>query len=140
MPDHVLGDYDREVVLAIVNLEAQPDKVGQDGRGAGLRAHGGDLVALFLGPHDGKSAQARKTEVRRTGAFDCLGARGTASYGTRCGPGKTSESVVGKLKVGGPLVSYLSTRSALRGRVLAASSSAHCQPRKFRAAVAGAGK
>lgn len=53
--DHVLGDGEGEIVLAVVDLELEPDKVGQDGGRAGLRADRRNLVALLLGPHDGQS-------------------------------------------------------------------------------------
>lgn len=64
MADHVLGNHHLVVVLAVVDLELEPDEAGQDGRGAGLRAHGGHLVALLLGEHDRKAA-------RRFGKASC---------------------------------------------------------------------
>jgi hypothetical protein len=51
--DHVFGDGDAVVDLAVVHVEAQADEARQDGRGASLRAYGGRRVARLLGPYDG---------------------------------------------------------------------------------------
>lgn len=53
--NHVFRYRDEVVILAIVNLEPQPDKVGQDGRRAGLRSHRRDLLAGRLGPDNGQA-------------------------------------------------------------------------------------
>lgn len=45
MPDHVLGDVDVDVGLAVVDLEAQADEAGEHGGGAGLCADGLDGLA-----------------------------------------------------------------------------------------------
>lgn len=45
MAHHVLGDEHVVVDLAVVDLELEPDEVGQDGRRARLRADGGDFLA-----------------------------------------------------------------------------------------------
>ena len=54
MPDHVLGDGDVVVDLAVVDRELEADEVGQDGRGARLRA---DRAYPFAGrrAHDRES-------------------------------------------------------------------------------------
>lgn len=54
MPHHLLGDSQVNVVLAVVYLELEADKVGQDGGGPGLGADGSDLLA-GLGALDGES-------------------------------------------------------------------------------------
>lgn len=51
MADHVLGDDDVVVHLAVVHLELEADEAGQDGGGPRLRADGLDLLA-GLGTHD----------------------------------------------------------------------------------------
>ena len=55
MSDHVFRYRNQVVVLAIVNLKLEPDKVGQDRRRAGLRSHGRDLLAGKLGPDNGEA-------------------------------------------------------------------------------------
>ena len=45
MADHLLGDDEIVVDLAVVDLELEADKVGQDGGGPGLRADRGNLLA-----------------------------------------------------------------------------------------------
>ena len=45
MPNHLLGHSQVDVVLAVVHLELEADKVGQDGGGPGLGADGSDLLA-----------------------------------------------------------------------------------------------
>jgi hypothetical protein len=52
--DHVLGDVDLFVDLAVVDQEAQADKVGQDGGGARLSLDDGDFFA-GLGALDRKA-------------------------------------------------------------------------------------
>ena len=54
MPDHVLGDGDVVVDLAVVDRELEADEVGQDCRGARLRA---DRAYPFAGrrAHDRES-------------------------------------------------------------------------------------
>ena len=54
MPDHVLGDGDVVVDLAVVDLELEADEAGQDGGGARLRP---DRPHPLAGrrAHDGES-------------------------------------------------------------------------------------
>jgi hypothetical protein len=81
---HVLRHRHLEVILSIVNFEVESDEVGQDGRGAGLRADGRDFVTGFLGPDNGETARSvREAWVEKAFVF-----RG--SYGTMCGPGQYS--------------------------------------------------
>lgn len=50
MSDHVFCNDHLVVVLAIMHLKLEADKVGQNGCGAGLRSYRGDFVALLLWP------------------------------------------------------------------------------------------
>jgi hypothetical protein len=50
--DHVFGDGDAVVDLAVVHVEAQANEARQNGRRASLRAYGGRRVARLLGPYD----------------------------------------------------------------------------------------
>lgn len=45
MADHLLGDLDVDVVLAVVDLELEADEAGQDGGGARLRPDRSDSLA-----------------------------------------------------------------------------------------------
>jgi hypothetical protein len=78
--DHVLGNHDGQVVLAIVNFESEPDKVGEDGRGSGLRSDGGHPFAGLLGPDNREAADFRVNRMFLGSSFDGL------PYGTMCGP------------------------------------------------------
>ena len=50
MSNHIFCDGHVVVDLAIVYLELETDKVGEDGRGSGLGSDGGDLLSP-LPPH-----------------------------------------------------------------------------------------
>lgn len=80
MSHHVLRNRHLVIVLAIVNLKVEPDKVGQDGRRAGLRSDGGHLVVGAL----------RKDDVETRSSCECVvrvgDVGGTLAYGTRLGP------------------------------------------------------
>lgn len=58
MPDHVLGDVDVDVGLAVVDLEAQADEAGEHGGGAGLCADRLDGLAGG-GADDGETVAVR---------------------------------------------------------------------------------
>lgn len=89
MPDHVFRDGDGQIVLAVMNLKVEPDKVGQDRGGPGLRAHWGHLVAGLFGPHNGQTAVEYVLEGFKSFFF----LRVSWSYGTRLGPKETVNSV-----------------------------------------------
>jgi len=48
MPNHILSDIDRHVVLPIVNEELEADKVWQDSAGACIRSDRGVVLERFL--------------------------------------------------------------------------------------------
>lgn len=54
MSHHLLSHSQVDIVLAVVHLELEADKVGQDGGGPGLGADGRDLLAGF-GLDDGET-------------------------------------------------------------------------------------
>ena len=66
---HVLRHRHLEVILSIVNFEVEPDEVGQDGRGAGLRTDGRDFVTGFLGPDNGETARSVRDLGRESFRF-----------------------------------------------------------------------
>lgn len=55
MSNHILSNGHLMVVLAVVNLELESNKVGQNRSRSGLRSYGRDLVADGLGPDNGKA-------------------------------------------------------------------------------------
>lgn len=59
MTNHLLSNGQINIILAVVDLELEADKVGQDGGGPGLGADGGDLLA-GLGAHDGETILFRR--------------------------------------------------------------------------------
>ena len=62
MSDHVLGYLHVVIVLSVVDLELQPDKVGQDRCRAGLRPDGLDGLSR-LAPGDGETGVVQQAAV-----------------------------------------------------------------------------
>lgn len=87
MPDHVLGDGDAVVCLAVVHLEAQAHEARKDGGGAGVCPYGRDLVTLCFGPCDGEAVFGR-VELVLVCVVSGWGLLEVGPYGIRFGPGK----------------------------------------------------
>lgn len=89
MSHHVLGDSHVVVDLAIVYLELETDKVGEDGGRSCLGSDGGDLLA-WLGANDGKASNlGNKSESSQLGKIVLkseTAKEDERSYGTICGP------------------------------------------------------
>ena len=83
MSDHVLGDGHRQVVLAVVDEEAEADEVGQDGRRARLCPDRWRRLGLArLGLDYGEAAGGMSMLVMRWKGAGCFGAsRGNETDG-----------------------------------------------------------
>lgn len=53
--NHIFRDRHLKIILSIVNLKLQADKIGQNGRGSGLCSNGRDFVSSTLGPDNGET-------------------------------------------------------------------------------------
>lgn len=77
--DHVFRNRHVNVRLAVVNLELEADKVGQDRGGTGLRPDGHNLLS-GSGAHDGETICVK---VRfEGGSIEGCSRRGGSPYGT----------------------------------------------------------